>query len=43
MEAFKYLSRIITTMDENWAEVVANIRKARKKWAWMSRILERDG
>ena len=36
---FKYLGRIVTAKDNDWPEVVANLRKARKKWARISRII----
>ena len=39
MAAFKYLGRILMATDYNLPEVVANLRKARKRWAWISRML----
>ena len=30
-------------MDDDWPEVVGNLTKVRKRWAWMSRILGREG
>ena len=39
MTAFKYLFRIIAYSDNDCPAFVANLRKARKKWAWMSRII----
>ena len=39
--AFKYLGRILPSTYNNWTVVVSNLRKARKKWAQMSRILGR--
>ena len=41
--AFKYLDRILSSVDCDWTEVVVNLRKARKKWARMSRILGQEG
>ena len=41
--AFKYLDGILTATDSDWPIVVANLRKARKKWARVSRILRREG
>ena len=35
---FKYLGRVLTASDENWLEVVDNLRKAWKRWARMSRV-----
>ena len=40
---FKYLGRIISDSGDNWPVVVANIQKERKNWAWISRILGREG
>ena len=33
----------MTDLDDNWKEVVGNIRKARKSWARLLSILGRDG
>ena len=38
MAAFKYLVRILTSMDKDWPVVVANLRTAR-----MSRIIGQEG
>jgi hypothetical protein len=40
---FKYLGRIISNNDSDWAAVRANIRKARKRWAQVAQILSREG
>jgi hypothetical protein len=40
---FKYLGRLLSNTDEDWPAVYANLRKARKSWARISRILARDG
>ena len=40
---FKYLGCILKATDDDWLVVVANQRKYRKKWAWLSRILVRKG
>ena len=40
---FKYLGRLLTYSDGYWPAVVGNMRKARKRWAQMSRILGREG
>ena len=37
--SFKYLGRILTASDDDWPVVVGNLRKVRKKWVWLSRIL----
>ena len=39
MASFKYLIRLLTDTDNDWMSVVANIRKARRKWGSMSQIL----
>ena len=41
--AFNYLGRIIMTTDNYWPKVVANVRKTRKKWVRMLRILRQEG
>ena len=43
MVAFKYLGLILAVKDYDWPVVLVNLQKARKKWAWMSRILGREG
>ena len=40
---FKYLGRVLTAVDDNWPAVVGNLQKAQMSWAWMTRILEREG
>ena len=37
--SFKYLGQVLTAADENCPEVVGNLRKARKIWEWMERVL----
>ena len=41
--AFKYLGRILTATDDDWPEVVGNIRKARRSWGRISRVLGMEG
>ena len=41
--SLKYLGRVLTSGYENWLEVVGNLKKARKSWAWLTRILGREG
>ena len=36
---FKYLGQVLTAADENCPEVFGNLRKARKIWEWMERVL----
>ena len=43
MTTFKYLERILTESDNNWPAVVANRKKLRKRWAWLSQIIVREG
>ena len=38
----KYLGHILMAMEDDCLEVVANLSKDRKKWAWMSRILGQE-
>ena len=40
---FKYLGRILTAADDDWPEMVGNLRKARKIWGRLSRLLDREG
>ena len=40
--SFKYLSWIITSADDDWPEVVINLRKARQKLALKKRALGRE-
>ena len=37
--SFKYLGHVMTTGDDNWAEVVGNLRKARKSLTRVTRIM----
>ena len=39
--SFKYLVHLFTATDDNWTEILANLRKVIKKWSWMSIILKR--
>ena len=39
VDFFKYLGHILKDTDDDWPVVLANLRKARKKWGWMSRII----
>ena len=40
---FKYLGKVLTKGENDWPEVVGNLKKARKSWAWLMRILGREG
>ena len=43
MTEFKYLGRFMTAVDDDWPALVGNLRKARKSWGRLSRILSREG
>ena len=43
VQCFRYLGRVMTTLDENWTAVVGNLRKERKSWDQLTRILGREG
>ena len=40
---FKYLGRLLLEEDKNWPAVLSNLRKARRKWEWMTRVMVREG
>ena len=40
---FNYLGRVLTRSDDDWTTVVGNLRKTRKQWAKISRILGKEG
>ena len=40
---FRYLGRLLTATDDDWPEVVGNIRKARVSWVRLARVLGREG
>ena len=37
--SFKYMGRVLTAEDDDWAEVILNLRKLQKRWAKMLQIL----
>ena len=41
--SFKYLVRVLSAAAGNWLAVVGNLKKARKSWAWLTRILGQEG
>ena len=41
--SFKFLERFLTTADDDWPAVVGNLRKARKSWERLMRILGEEG
>ena len=40
---FRYLGRLLTETDDNWPVVAGNIKKARRSWGRLSRVLGREG
>ena len=43
MKSFKYMGRALMAGNDNWTEVAGNLRKARKSWVQITRILSREG
>ena len=43
VSSFKYLGRVLTSTDDDWPAMYANLGKARKRWGAVSRVLVRDG
>ena len=43
MGDFPYLGRKITYNNINWAAVYLNLRKDRRRWGMLARVLERTG
>ena len=41
--SFKYLGQIFTVTDNACPAEVRNLRKARQKWEWLTRVKGRDG
>ena len=41
--SFKYLGQIIMAADDDWPAVVRNLRKSRREWARLTRVLGREG
>ena len=41
--SFKYIGRILSALDDDWPVVIHNIRKSRKKWSRLLRVMGRDG
>ena len=40
---FRYLGRLLTATDDNWPAVAGNIKKARRSWGRLARVLGREG
>ena len=43
VDSFTYLGRVMTAGDDDWPAVAGNLKKARRSWGWLSRILMREG
>ena len=39
----KYLGRPISSLESDWPAVYYNLKKTRKRWAWVSRVLTQEG
>ena len=40
---FRYLGRLLTETDDDWLVVAGNIKKARRSWGRLDRVLGREG
>ena len=40
---FRYLGRILTATDDDWPAVAGNIKKARRSWGRLAKVLGREG
>ena len=40
---FRYLGRLLTATDDDWPAVAGNIKKARRSWVRLARVLGREG
>ena len=40
---FRYIGRLLTATDEDWLAVAGNIKKARRSWGRLARVLGREG
>ena len=43
VDSFTYLGRVMTAGDDDWPAVAGNLKKARRSWGRLSRILGREG
>ena len=43
VDSFKDLGRVMTAGDDDWPAVAGNLKKARRIWGRLSRILTREG
>ena len=40
---FRYLGRLLTATEDDWSEGAGNIKKARRSWGWLAKVLGREG
>ena len=43
MSGFRYLGRLLTAKDDDWPAVAGNIKKARRSWGRLAKVLGRKG
>ena len=43
VSSFTYMGRVMTAGDDDWLAVAGNLKKARRSWGRLSRILGREG
>ena len=43
VELFKYLRRLLDRSEDDWPEVLWNIRKARQVWGCLTKMIRREG
>ena len=43
MLEFRYLGRLLTATDDDWPAVAGNIKKARRSWGRLARVIGRGG
>ena len=43
VSSFKYMGRVLSGAYDDWPSVVANLRKAQKRWAHLLRVLGHKG
>ena len=41
--SFKYLERVLSAADDDWIAMVHNLQRTHHKWAWLFRVLIREG
>ena len=43
VSSFRYLVKMLLSTDDNWLALEWNLRRARDKWRWLAKFLEREG